>query len=404
MTEASFHDGGCLVRVRAQVMTRDDSTGGWVPLGGGGLSSVSVRKRCDLQPAPNNAVPGGGTCCYQITGEREARVLLSCAIGRDFTYNKVMPTFHHWRAGEHKFGLTFQTSADARAFDKAVRIAMEDLLDGVGDLCGTFPDSDIGDDEVFMTLELPVDSRSSSGSSSAGSGLSPYSANHHLHRINYVRRNDGGPPPSNNHQKGGLLLDDAGNPVQQQPPEPYPYVQFAKHDYSYPLVETLKSGVVRDAGTGAPVPPGSGGGAPVTGQTPTVPPPGKKGAAAPPLPSKARGGQKRRQCRHCLEEFSEDSNVRGSCEYAPDSVLTCINTASCISCAHCMLYHCMADAEGDFSQRPCSCSGSPRDCRRRWAGLALLSLLVPCLCCYLPLRACHRAAVGCGLCGGRHQA
>ena len=38
------------MRVRAQVMTREDSTGGWVPLGGGGLSHVAVRKRkvsCD---------------------------------------------------------------------------------------------------------------------------------------------------------------------------------------------------------------------------------------------------------------------------------------------------------------------------------------------------------------------
>lgn len=26
-------------------MTRDDSSGGWVPLGGGGLSNVSVRKK-----------------------------------------------------------------------------------------------------------------------------------------------------------------------------------------------------------------------------------------------------------------------------------------------------------------------------------------------------------------------
>ena len=33
------------MRVRAQVMMRDDSTGGWVPMGGGGLSNVSVRKR-----------------------------------------------------------------------------------------------------------------------------------------------------------------------------------------------------------------------------------------------------------------------------------------------------------------------------------------------------------------------
>ena len=38
------------MRVRAQVMMREDSTGGWVPLGGGGLSHVAVRKRkvsCD---------------------------------------------------------------------------------------------------------------------------------------------------------------------------------------------------------------------------------------------------------------------------------------------------------------------------------------------------------------------
>ena len=40
-----YYSGQFLVRVRAQVMTRDDSSGGWVPLGGGGLSNVSVRKR-----------------------------------------------------------------------------------------------------------------------------------------------------------------------------------------------------------------------------------------------------------------------------------------------------------------------------------------------------------------------
>lgn len=37
--------GNYLVRVRAQVMTRDDSSGGWVPLSGGGLANVSVRRR-----------------------------------------------------------------------------------------------------------------------------------------------------------------------------------------------------------------------------------------------------------------------------------------------------------------------------------------------------------------------
>jgi hypothetical protein len=58
------------------------------------------------------------------------QVVLSCTIKKDFEYNKVMPTFHHWKTANKKFGLTFQTAADARAFDKGVRIAVQDLLDG----------------------------------------------------------------------------------------------------------------------------------------------------------------------------------------------------------------------------------------------------------------------------------
>ena len=38
-----------MVRVRAQVMSRDDSSGGWVPMGAGGLSNVSIRKRYPCQ-------------------------------------------------------------------------------------------------------------------------------------------------------------------------------------------------------------------------------------------------------------------------------------------------------------------------------------------------------------------
>jgi sprouty-related EVH1 domain-containing protein len=49
---------------------------------------------------------------------------------KDFVYNKVMPTFHHWTTGDKKFGLTFQTAADARAFDKGVLMAVRELLEG----------------------------------------------------------------------------------------------------------------------------------------------------------------------------------------------------------------------------------------------------------------------------------
>ena len=39
--------------MRAQVMMRDDSTGGWVPMVGGGLSNVSVKKRI-IQTGPHD--------------------------------------------------------------------------------------------------------------------------------------------------------------------------------------------------------------------------------------------------------------------------------------------------------------------------------------------------------------
>ena len=69
------------------------------------------------------------TCKY-ILLSLPFQVVLSCTIKRDFEYNKVMPTFHHWKTGNKKFGLTFHTAADARSFDKGVRMAIEDLLDG----------------------------------------------------------------------------------------------------------------------------------------------------------------------------------------------------------------------------------------------------------------------------------
>lgn len=75
-------------------------------------------------------------------------------------------------------------------------------------------------------------------------------------------------------------------------------------------------------------------------------------------------------------------------------------------CARCMLYHCMSDSEGDLINHPCSCSSNPTDevsCTKRWIGLALLSLLVPCLWCYPPLKACHMIGIQCGICGGKHK-
>lgn len=58
----SHPNSDSLVKVRAQVMTRDESTEGWLPLQGGGLANVSIRKRARM--------PDVGGHEYIIYGQR----------------------------------------------------------------------------------------------------------------------------------------------------------------------------------------------------------------------------------------------------------------------------------------------------------------------------------------------
>ncbi|MED6235688.1 Sprouty-, EVH1 domain-containing protein 1 [Ataeniobius toweri] len=149
-------------RVRAVVMTRDDSSGGWLPLGGGGLSCVTVYKvsraednnsthsggsggsGSNLSPCSSSPSPSPTAVEFHIRGERlkDKLVVLECVLQRDLVYNKVNPIFHHWRINDKKFGLTFQSPADARAFDRGIRRAIEDIKQGVGVLlcclCGFY--------------------------------------------------------------------------------------------------------------------------------------------------------------------------------------------------------------------------------------------------------------------------
>ncbi|CAG9818467.1 unnamed protein product [Phaedon cochleariae] len=391
-------------------MSRDDSSGGWVPLGGGGLSNVSVRKR----PRPPQPPPGQGgqpppPCPaaapdkpkhdYLIYGKRisDNSVVLSCTIKKDFEYNKVMPTFHHWKTGDKKFGLTFQAAADARAFDKGVRTAVEDLLDGFVDTSplSLLPNctKDVGDDDVFMTLDLPQDpkdSRSSSDSSTKGT--------EHLHRITYI--GGGRDKPIENRQPTYDPNKGAKDPaVGPAGGETYPYVQLtAVHEYVYPseergrqrpraeqppaLARRDSAGSIKKGGVGMEM-------AVVQQQ--------------PPLPLKGKKGKVQIRCRHCQELYTEEHNPRGACEYAPDGARACINRVTCFGCAQCVDYHCASDQEGDTAQHPCDCAGAgDENCARRWCCLALLSLFVPCLWLYPPLKMCHWCGIKCGLCGGRH--
>ncbi|KAG7268257.1 hypothetical protein CRUP_010104 [Coryphaenoides rupestris] len=102
-------------------MTRDDSSGGWLPLSGGGLSCVTVYKvsraedsgsthsggkqqQQQQQPEPcSPCSPSSPTSVERDRMEPE-QVVLECVIQKDLVYNKVTPIFHHWRINDKKAG------------------------------------------------------------------------------------------------------------------------------------------------------------------------------------------------------------------------------------------------------------------------------------------------------------
>ncbi|KAJ2943073.1 hypothetical protein O0L34_g18765 [Tuta absoluta] len=418
MTEASENE--FVVRVRAQVMCRDEGTGGWLALGGGGLADVMVGRKLHVatageSPAPSSeaspppATPDAVTppdephaplYDYYISGRRiqDNMTVLECSIGRDFQYNKVMPTFHHWVTEHKRFGLTFQTAADARAFDKGVRIAIDDIIDGLGGAWPSlhaykklYPGPREEDEEqpIFECLNLPSESRSSSENSTASRAkrrptevtqtpiLSAINLPAHAHTLT---------------ESGIKYADGSYDDKIEESETGCPYVHLsAVHDYNYP-----SSGVISSEKS-----------------SPNTKPPlikhdsgsiKKQYTGPPPLPDKKPTDtfQSRLKCRHCHEWYLESANRAGACEFAPDCFKSCIDCVTCIKCAQGMLYHCMSDAEGDFAMHPCACAAPDTQCAKRWLGLTLLSVIVPCLCCYLPLRAVHRAARATHVAGGLH--
>lgn len=52
---------------------------------------------------------------------------LECTLRPGLVYNKVNPIFHHWSLGDCKFGLTFQSPAEADEFQKSLLAALAAL-------------------------------------------------------------------------------------------------------------------------------------------------------------------------------------------------------------------------------------------------------------------------------------
>uniref|UniRef100_A0A8C6UG37 Sprouty-related, EVH1 domain-containing protein 2 n=1 Tax=Neogobius melanostomus TaxID=47308 RepID=A0A8C6UG37_9GOBI len=392
-----------IVRVKAVVMTRDDSSGGWLAQDGGALSRVGVCRLLPPELTPSLATSAHSHSQFLIHGERlpDKQVILDCPLRKDLVYTIATPTFHHWKVEDRRCGLSFQSPADARAFDRGVRKAIEDLAEGsTTSSTALQTEGELGDDDVFTNT---TDSSSNSSQKLELSlqplESSPLPYRHRCmlgHRHDYPRHDLHEPYRLSDHyfleqvspktysrlhsgrsERSWLTgYEDYRHATVRdkfiQMEDSESYVDFAKTQkdyYTYPLAPAL---------------------------SPSDSDPGRK-----------PDGMDRAQCEHCGEGFYLSENQRGRCQDAPDPVRVCIRRVSCMWLADTMLYHCMSDPEGDYSD-PCSCDGSEGSgggrVGTRWLALFGLSLVAPCLCLYPPLHACHRAGLACGCCGGRHKA
>ncbi|KAM9733214.1 LOW QUALITY PROTEIN: sprouty-related, EVH1 domain-containing protein 3 [Menidia menidia] len=528
------------VRVRAVVMTRDDSSGGWVPLGGCGLSLVVISK--------GRSQDGRGRSQYTIRGERlrDRAPVLECLVQRGLVYNKVNPIFHHWRVEDQKFGLTFQSTAEALCFERGLQSVIDKLDRGSDSPSSSTPEEPDTEDDGQA---------SHTGSESSSSGMKEMlpktvtivtsescfvhpeefsfdthtpaqihgrSGPHQLSQMAPPGSTPSLPPPP-------LAPPPPVAPPTSPPPVAPPTSPLSPLSPSISLLEegdlrsldpckdlwgSLGYGDYRQAGatrtlvgglTGGVVVGGVGGvvggvgglqdksdlcvvrfekdlgceGKPPPGRQPcsscsspcvmaslvapgmapgAAPNPGKASPpplGAPPLATPLSRTRKRglgasdfmdsldpgggagigvsglveeddvggasggggARCVYCGGVFGPGEGGRGRCRDAPDPAARCLRRWTCVWCADSLLYHCMADAEGEFWE-PCSCEGGAGGAGEageggeggggravaRWMALIALSLAVPCMCCYLPLTACLRCGEGCGCCGGRHKA
>uniref|UniRef100_A0A3B4VB80 Sprouty-related, EVH1 domain-containing protein 2 n=1 Tax=Seriola dumerili TaxID=41447 RepID=A0A3B4VB80_SERDU len=432
----SLSSDSYIVRVKAVVMTRDDSSGGWLAQDGGALSRVGV---CRLLPPELAPVPASSSSQFLIRGERlrDKQVILDCPLRKDLVYTIATPTFHHWKVEDRRCGLSFQSPADARAFDRGVRKAIEDLAEGT--LCCS----------VALHGHTNTTDSSSNSSQKLESSLQPLESSPlpQRHKCVMGHRHDLHDPyrlsdhyfldqPSrlprhvtfqedeeivriNPRERSWEGYEDYRHATVRdkfiQMDDSESYVHFAKteaqkHDYTYPLAPAL-SPSDSDPALGPLTNKGHSGSyrhgfsSVVSSQPRSFLPsssPSTNGGKG-----RKEDGMERAQCEHCGEAFYISDNRRGRCQDAPDPVRACIRRVSCMWLADTMLYHCMSDPEGDYSD-PCSCDGGEGSgggrLGTRWLALLGLSLVAPCLCLYPPLHACHRAGLTCGCCGGRHKA
>lgn len=97
------------------------------------------------------------------------------------------------------------------------------------------------------------------------------------------------------------------------------------------------------------------------------------------------------RCKQCTESRPLPRVWLGERECSAQAAVDC---TTCMCVARALFYHCRSAEETDYSDDPCACT-EQRDCCKRWTALSLLSLCLPCLCLYWPLKGALRLCTAC---------
>lgn len=330
-----------------------------------------------------------------------------------------MPTFHNWQSGGTRLGLIFQTAADGRAFDRKVMDVLVLLVNGPN-LKSTECPIDT-DNEIFMTIDLPykLDDLQSMNTMNITAHASPSCTESFISSCTVTGSGNTNRGITTTTTRSVVESTDMrlASRLRQQSPHYSITGAAAKYRTAAQTGTTDSTVTISSTATGTIIN--------MSQQqqqqqqqycTPESPSALKKPSATYEEASSyvacdlSSGGdpvpadftKQRLVCRHCRQAYVESENIKGSCDHAPDCVRTGIDTVTCIPCARSVVYHCVSTSE--VAQQPCECDSSHEaGCSRRWIGLALLSILLPCLWCYPPLKVCHLCGVSCGACGGRHE-
>ncbi|VDN05488.1 unnamed protein product [Thelazia callipaeda] len=130
------------------------------------------------------------------------------------------------------------------------------------------------------------------------------------------------------------------------------------------------------------------------------------------LPKRRQEPKLRFQCFYCGKWFSDSENIRGSCKEAPDNVEHLIRIFTCYPVAQAAVYHC-CKSNGElltnishYGQGYNLFAFGSRNTSilkrlKRLLFVSLLSLIIPCLCCYFPAHVINKCFGGGKR--GRHQ-